>query len=185
MSKKGAPKEWVKEFQSFLLASPIEPPKNLSSTILNKVNKDLNPSAWLMFTKLAGIQLITGIITLLFCPQFGLSFSQGPGLMSLLMSFGETVCMAGCGAVFLVESTLAATLFLRPEEIKVMRKTKYLQVPILAMFSLGTLICFGANVIATLGLAWLTGGVLAGLASLELGWVVRSYVLKRRMASNA
>jgi hypothetical protein len=170
---------WAEEFQSFLSAPEEIPPKSLSSQLLEKVRRDLNPDAWLVFSKMTLVHLLVGTTTLLFCPQFGINLLPGMGLMALFMRFGETVCMVGCGAVFMGASALIASFLLRPEEVKVIRKNEILQIGILATLSIGAFICLGATIIFSLGLAWLFGSVIGGLATLELGWLIRSRFRRR------
>ncbi|MEW6058413.1 MAG: hypothetical protein AB1540_17565 [Bdellovibrionota bacterium] len=177
--KEMTPKQWSDEFQEFMSARETEPPQNLSIGILARIRADLSPAAWLVFSKMALIHSVVGTMVLLFCPQFGITILPGMGLMALFMRFGETACMVGCGAVFLGSSALAASFFLRPEEVKVIRKNKLLQLSSLAMLSIGVFICLGASMVATLGLAWVIGSVVGGLATLELGWIIRSRFRRR------
>jgi len=177
--KKLGPAEWANEFQSFLSAECEKPPENLSTKIFASIHADLNPDATKVFGKMALIHLIVGTITLLFCPQFGINILPGMGLMSHFMRFGETACMMGCGAIFLGMSTLAASFILGPQEIKVIRRNRLLQVSLLATLSIGVFICFGASTIVSLAIAWLVGSTLGGLATLELGWLVRSSFRRR------
>ena len=95
------------------------------------------------------------------------------GLMGLFMRYGEQACMLGCGAVFMTGSALVASLVLRPEEIRKLRRTELLIFPALAVFSLGALFCFGATIAAGLALFWLLGSIAGGLATLELTWLIR------------
>ncbi|MGE4234163.1 MAG: hypothetical protein AB7F43_12615 [Bacteriovoracia bacterium] len=169
---KNTSKEWTNDFLEFNSASEIKPPQAVTESIFQKVEKDLNPSSWVVFSKVALIHVVVGFITLLFCPQFGISLVKGMGLMSLFLKFGETACMVSCGAIFLGGSILAATFILRTEEIKIIRRNKFLQIPILGILSFGMFICLGATTISALALAWLVGNILGGITSLELGWVV-------------
>lgn len=166
-------KNAYKEFQNFILASEMKPPDGITDALLSKVRIELNPSSWKVFSKMTFIHAVVGTITLLFCPQFGISLFSDMGLMALFMQFGEIACMFGCGSVFLGGSALVSALILRPEEIKVIRKNRWVQFSILSGFSLGALICLGASVVMTLGVAWFMGSILAGLGSLELGWMLR------------
>src|SRR6185312_8070245 len=113
------------EFEDFKNTKDISPPNWVNELIFSRIRRDLNPSGLSVFKKLAFIQLLTGIITLMFCPQLGIGFfKDNMGLMSLLMKFGDNICMAGCGALFLSISALASVIFLRPEEISVLKKNQ-------------------------------------------------------------
>ncbi|HLG18842.1 MAG TPA: hypothetical protein VI895_03360 [Bdellovibrionota bacterium] len=164
--------KWFKEFQEFMTAESMDPPRGLTESLLVKVRADLNPPAWKVFFKLGGIHTIVGSLTLLICPQFGLGPSLG--LMKYLMKLGPHACMFGCGILFLGASALVASLVLRLEEIRVLRKTVLLQFALLGLASIGVFLCLGADVILDLGLVWILGSILGGIATLELGWLIRS-----------
>lgn len=165
--------EWVREFQEFIEAKEISPPSHLDQAILKKVHEDLNPPALLLFSKLTLIHAIVGTLTLFFCPQFGFSPISDVGILHFLMRFGDQVCMFGCGAVFLGMSSLTASFSLRLEEIRVIRKTGFLQLALLALLSLGIFICAGLEIISAYLLFWLLGSIVGGIFTLELGWTLR------------
>ena len=173
------PKEWAKDFQEFLNSDGITPPAKVTEAIFSRINRDLNPPAWAVFTKLALVQAVVGTITLLFCPQFGIGLFSGMGLMSIFMGLGETACMAACGGLFLGTGALVGSLILKPEEVKIIRRNRLLQLALLGTLSIGTFICLGASVVVALGFAWLVGSTLGGIATLELGWFIRSYFRRK------
>ena len=177
MRKSPSPQEWLDEFKEFMaLNSTAQPPRHLTGSIMATVHRDLNPSLWTVFLKLSLIHAIVGGVTLLFCPQFGFSLTSGMGLMGIFMRFGEQACMVGCGAVFMGGSLLAASLLLRPEEVRAIRKKELLQVALLALLSVGAFICVGSGIVASLAVFWILGSVLGGLGTLELGWAFRKWV---------
>lgn len=180
MSKKiTKPEDWVNEFQEFVASEEIQPSKDLSAKILSKVHTDLNPAMWSVISKLGIIHILIGAMTLLVCPQFGIGAFGGMGLMHIFMRFGETVCTLACGAFFLGSSTLVGSFVLRPEEVKVARKNKLIGVLLLSSISVGVFICTGANIVASLALIWALGSVIGGIATLELGWLIRSRFRRR------
>jgi len=173
MRKTPTPQEWIEEFQDFMGAEQAQVPKEVGDSILSRIHKDLSPSPWLVFAKVSAIHAVMGFITLLFCPQFGLGFTDGMGLMALFMRFGDQACMVGCGAVFMGGSLFTASLVLRNEELRVIRKTELLQVSTLALLSMGVFICAGLGVVASLGAFWGLGSIIGGLGTFELGLAVR------------
>lgn len=176
MKKLLPPQIWADEFKEFAAANEVQPPTRLSTQVLTQIHLNLNPPAWQVFFKLSLIHGIVGTITLLFCPQFGFSPLCGMGLMNLFMQFGKYGCMLGCGAVYVGSSALVASFLLRPEEIKVLRRTEGLQLPLLGLLSMGGFICFGATIVFELTAVWFLGSILGGLATLELGWFARRTV---------
>ena len=173
MKKTLSPQEWAQEFREFLTIEPVQPKAELSQKILSRVQTDLNPSAWMVFPKIALIHAFVGALSLLLCPQFGVSPNDSMGVMAVFMKYGEHVCMLACGGVFLGGSALAASLILRPEEIRTLRRTELFQFFILSLLSVAVFLCTGATVVSSMMVIWLAGSVLGALTSLELGWFLR------------
>lgn len=161
--------EWIKDYQEFLASGEGSAPQALSKKILDQVSHLLNPSPLKVFAKLSLIHFIVGFVTLLFCPQFGLSLTSSMGLMHYLMPFGQEVCMLGCGAFFIGTSLLIASVILKPEEIRVLRRGKVIQLASLSTLSFGAFIALGADIVVGLGLVWILGAILGGAATLEFG----------------
>jgi hypothetical protein len=150
--------------------------------VLKQVRAELNPSAFAVFTKTALIHAFVGGLTLLFCPQFGIKLTSSHGVMPYLMKFGEGFCMLGCGAVFTAMSLLVASIALRAEEVRALKRNWPLQLAILAMLSLGALLCLGGEILLTLGLIWAVGAIIGGAVSLEAGWAYRRHSAARSLA---
>lgn len=176
MKQKLSPDEWMKEYQEYLSTDELQPPQKITEKIWNRVHQDLNPNLFSVFSKLSLIHAVIGTITLLFCPYSELYSFQSFNLMSLLMKFGEQVCMLGCGAVFLGGSALTASLVLRSEEVQLIRKTRVLQLSGVALLSMSIFVCTGLLFLQGLALFWAFGSVLGGLLTLELGWALRSWM---------
>lgn len=166
-----------KEFIEFLSTKPISPPREITKNIIEKISRDLNPSSLSVFGKVSLIHLLVGSITLLFCPQFGLGFLSGMGIMHLFMALGSFGCALLCGSFFLGFSTLTVALILRPEEIRVVRKNNFIQISLLAIFSFLIFMFFGEIIVNGHSVAWLLGGILMGIFSLEFGWYLRKNIL--------
>jgi hypothetical protein len=152
------------------------PPELITSKILEKVRRDLNPSAFLIFVKLAGLQVVTGFVTMLYCPQFGISLTSSSGVMSFLMKYDEHICMAACGALFLSLCGLSIVLFFRPEELRELRRNQLALFSSLGIGSLGIFVCFGSGVLSTLGMAWFLGSIIGALTTFNFG-----FFLKRKL----
>ena len=166
-------KKWENEFPAFESCEPVEPPRGLSDRIHTLIQADLNPKAWSVFSKIALIHVFVGMFSLLLCPQFGLSWLGNSGLMGMMMQFGDTACMLTCGSVFVGTTVFVSSFLLRPEEIRVFRKTELLQIGVLGLLSLGAFLCLGEGVVMSLGAIWFMGALIGGVATLELGWWIR------------
>jgi hypothetical protein len=173
--------EWVNEFSEFISSDPHHPPSSVEASLLKTVKRDLHPLARYVFAKLALIHLFVGTSTLLICPQFNVHLLPGMGLMTVFEKFGQIGCTIACGALFLSGSFLLASLVLRPEEVRAIRRTRFAQLLGISIISIGIFLLFGASAVMVGALAWLLGSLSGGLASLELGWLFRSR-LRRRLA---
>ena len=175
-------KSWETEFREFAEAESVSVPEALSAHVLETIHHEMNPAALTVFTKVVFIQAVVGAVSLLFCPQFGVSLTSSLGIMPYLMKFGESVCMLGCGGLFAGLSLLAASLLLKPEEVRSLKQHEVLHLVSLATLSLGAFLCLGGEIVFTLGLVWLLGAVLGGAISLEAGWALRRVVVRRAFA---
>jgi len=177
MKENDRQRDWLREYHAFESASKVRPPAVLSREIKSIFWGDLNPSVARVFAKLVVIHFVAGTLTLLFCPQFGIAlFERTHALIEFFLHFGEHGCMIACGAIFLGSTGLVAGFLLRLEEIRVIRKTKFLQLALLALLSLGCFLAFSEQERAMpigLALAWLVGSVAGGFFSIQLGWKLR------------
>lgn len=168
------------EFRDFISAPEKQPPVELSAKVLKDAGAYLNPPLPEVFSKLGVIHAVVGALTLLVCPQFGISprGAEFVGMMALFMKFGHVGCMLGCGAFFLGTSELVASLCLRPEEVLVMRRNRWLQAAGLTCASAAVLVALGGSLELWLAAAWLAGSLLGGMVALELGWGMRLALIR-------
>lgn len=153
-------------------AEGILPPAHLSESIHSIVQRDLHPRAWNVFSKLVLLQGLIGGLSLLVCSQFG--FGSGHYVAAAFMRFGESTCMALCGALFLGLTALIASLVLRPAEVRLIRRFGCLPILVVGLLSLGIFLGFGAEIVISLAFFWLLGGFIAGLIATEAGWQLRT-----------
>lgn len=167
--------DWLKDFNEFMNAPSGPVPAHLFHRIKEIVYKDLNPSPWMVFAKLAGIHAVVGSLSLLICSQFGMGPAYGNKVfMSLVMRFGEIGCMTFCGSLFVGLSLLVAGLVLTTPEVKVLKQTEFLQITALGILSIGAFLCLGADAATGLSLFWLLGALTGGVAMTELSWRMRT-----------
>ena len=151
----------------------IAPPIEISEKIVEQVKADLNPKVLRIFGKLALIHAFMGSLSLFLCPQFGIAPSGNHGLMTFYMQLGPHICLAACGATFMIGSALLSSFLLQAEELRAVRRTKYLQLVGLGTVSMAVFLIFGEMLALTLILAWFSGMIVTGVATLELGFRVR------------
>lgn len=164
----------TKDYRDFLESNPQRPPVAVSNRIFSEVHRDLSPLATAVFFKLFAVHAATAIVTLSFCPQLGTRiFGEGPGLMSYFMIFGHLGCMMACGFFFLAASLAVAAIFLRPEELRVIRNHRWAEMGSLAILSLGFFLALNPDVILSVAITWLMGALGGAFFALELGWRYR------------
>ncbi len=174
------PKLLSEEFKTFMEAGEVAPPQSVNSKILAQVSQDLNPSFMNVFLRVLSIHAVLSIVTLSICSQFGVQLFPLLDLMNTFMSYvGHTYCMTFCGALYLGSSALSLSLVLTPEQVRVVRRNSPLQFLILSFVSLAVFLFFGAKILLFPALLWLTGAMVAGIFSLEIGWILRSQFRKR------
>ncbi|PIK13633.1 hypothetical protein [Halobacteriovorax sp. JY17] len=138
-------------------------PRQISHSILNRVERDLNPNKQIVFLKLLSLQLFVGLLTMLFCPQFTLSLTNNHKLFHYFHhTFGEHICMMICGSIFLGTGAIVAAYLLDIEEVRVIRNTRGLYYLAISGLSLGIFLLFGAKLYLDLTLIWVIGASLAG-----------------------
>ncbi len=173
MKSKLTEKEWVEEFKDFIQVSEnVSVPEVISNQILQHVHKALNPSAILVFLKLFGIHLAVGTLSLAICHQFEINpFGTEKSLADWFMAIGgHKFCMVSCGILFTALSILVAGYFLNTEEVRVLRRTEFLQAFSLSVFSLAAFFFFGAEFALVFVGLWLLGALSGGCAAAEIVW---------------
>lgn len=167
-----------RQFQAYLGAGKVAPPQSVDRVILERVSQELNPAIGSVFLKFLAIHLGLSVFTLSVCTQFGLRLFPVLNLMDTFMSIaGHTYCMTFCGALYLGASAFALTFLLTPEEVLAVRRTRFIQLFILATLSLMTFIFFGAEVLLVPAILWLVGGLVFGSFFMEFGWRLRVWAL--------
>lgn len=162
-------KKWLEDFKDFVQADGVPVPKDVSENILKRVRADLNPSAWIVFSKLLGIHLVVGTLSLAICNQFGLNpFHTNFSLSEYFMKFGHSTCMVLCGVLFIGFTIMLGQLFLRREELYVLSRNAPLQVFGLSVLSMAGFIGFGAEVVLGIGILWFIGAMIGGIATVRM-----------------
>lgn len=173
--------EFGKEFEEFMNDSIDEGlGSSTSSALFHSVEQDLNPHPARVFGKLLGIHALVTLVTLSFCPQFGFRLlGEGMGLMHVFSIFGEYGCLVACGSFFMGSSILAASFVLNRDEIRQIRRHRFLEIGALTLLSLGFFFMLDLEIVVPLAVSWLIGALLGSQALLEFGYRLR---FRRQMA---
>lgn len=169
----------MKEFMEFMNSREVDPPQTLTESTLKVIHQKLNPSIPSVAAKILGLHAILSIVTLSLCSQFGVRLFSFMDLMDSFMSVvGHQYCMALCGAFYIGASALALTFLLSPEEVLAVRRNRVLQFLIVAGVSLAAFIFFGGEILLVPALIWLIGAFSAWIATVELGWGIRTWAMR-------
>ncbi|MDZ4660178.1 MAG: hypothetical protein SGJ18_01030 [Pseudomonadota bacterium] len=161
--------EWLKDFQEFVNAEGVPVPPAVSESILQYVHKALSPAWYIIFIKILTVHLVTGTLSLAVCSQFGMNpFNSGFSLVEYFMKFGHSTCMVFCGVLFVGMSFFVSGFLMRPEELRVLRKSALIQSLGLGFLSLLGFWLFGAEIAAGIALLWLIGALIGGVSTSEI-----------------
>lgn len=170
------------DFQDFMTSDGIKPPKELDELILNRMRRKLSPSISYVFSKLALIQGIVGLITLSLCPQFQVGFGADHSLISHMSeAFGPFGCMAICGAIFLGSGAIVSGALLSRPERNLIRKTKYLAYFLLSGVALVLFNLCGGELYFDIAVAWILGAIISSIIGLEASAQIKQRLSLMRM----
>lgn len=164
-----------KDFELFLTSSQIVPDTLLAGTLI-KIQKMIKPDARFIFLKLLATHIVIGFLSLSVCHQFDINpFNTENSLSDWFMQIGgHNLCMIFCGVFFLGSSVFAASYFFSVEEIRALRRTEFLQIIALGLFSLGLFASFGVVLVVTFAGLWFLGSLLGGILATETMYRIKT-----------
>lgn len=146
----------------------------LDKSILNFVNKDLNPDHKVVLFKLTLIQGFIGLLTMLFCPQFNFSLTNNYDLFHYFhMNFGHAICMITCGCIFLGSGAIFASYILSQGEINKIKNSKFLYYTGVSIITVSCFMLLGADIYLNLLIYWLFGAIGGAVTLFELNLILR------------
>ncbi len=160
-----------KEYAEFLLAKEIEPPIQFRENIFKIIQKELNPSFSSVLVILGLIHTVAGAVTLLFCSQFGVGFSEfGKHFFHQLHQLSPVLCMGFCGSLFVGSGAALGSYLLRPEQIRIVRKHGFAYLAFISIFFLLVFLSLGQHSFnAVEVVSWIMAAILIGRVIFELG----------------
>ncbi|MDE3269563.1 MAG: hypothetical protein OYH77_04700 [Pseudomonadota bacterium] len=140
---------------------PHRPPLAIKHRLFRKIKRE--PSQARTFASLLWVQAITGLFTLLVCPQLGVGFGSD-GLMHRVLSyvdlhFGALVCTFLCSIVFIAPGVVVATTALPRPLVANIRIWHCAGVAVLLLLPLATIAQASMMTIAV----WLLGSLVASV----------------------
>lgn len=154
-------------------------PASLNEKILKDIKSRLNPDLKMIFLKLFAVHLITALITLAICPQFGFqTFKSHINLMELFMKLGNHFCNFACGVFFTATSVFIALFIISRDELRVLRHHRFTAVLLLVLVSIGFFAIMNSQLFFELSLLWILGASSGTLLTLEIGtkWQLTSRI---------
>jgi len=134
-------KQLRSEFEDFSANSGVAPPSGVSARVKLKIDADLNPDLKRVLLESLGLQAVSGAVTLLFCPQFGIGpLGGGRGLMGFVESYGHAVCGLFCGAFFMSLTVILAPFWLGSPVRRVLSRNALAMAGLLVLSSLFALL---------------------------------------------
>jgi hypothetical protein len=129
----------------------------------------MNPARGLVILKVYLFHALGSLVTLLFCPQFGISLTGKSLLMPLLMDIHPALCFFGCGLLWMIVGQLLTFAFLSLDEHRVLGNTEWglgLSVIAISLLFFG---CLGQVQFDEWLISWLAGGgITLGLFNIKL-----------------
>lgn len=167
--------KWLHDYQEFLDEENTSVPQEQTTAVFNKIAPLIKPSAISVFSKILGVHLVTGFLSLAVCHQFGLNpFQTQYSLADWFMKVGgHHLCMLGCGLTFVSISLLFSGYFLTLEEIKALKRTELLQNLTLGLISIGIFLSFGVEMALGIGALWLLGALIGGFLATTVVWKIK------------
>lgn len=156
------------EFSEFIEAEPVAPGKQVDETILNRVQKDLCPATWKVYSKFTLVEVAAGLTTLTICPQFGLGFGQhNQFLHSLHSSTSPAIFYLLCGLFFVTLGAGLSGLILNREEVRTVGNNKYLYFVVYSFLAYFCLMTLGSQAFVVSSLVWVLGALLGNILAFE------------------
>lgn len=145
-------------------------PDSINDKILNDINKRLNPDFKYILAKLFLVHILTTIITLAICPQFGFQFIKTSlNLMHYFMIFGQHFCDFACGVFFTSTSCFMALLIIKRDELRAIRHHKFILTSAIILLSIGFFLIMSTNLFFELSFLWILGALAGAMLTIEFG----------------
>lgn len=172
-----------KDFKSFLNSEKI--PSNTIDKLIREQNKKLHREDQVHTILLSlGTHTLAGIITLLFCPQFGLNpFGASIHVPHYFMQFGAWACGLFCGGIFIGTGSVLKLIFLPKRYLSIYQNSIVKNSILLCaiFYGLFMLQTFRSNEEAyfltlNFSLFWVFGGVLLDILTTKISVTARTRV---------
>jgi len=143
-------------------ANPTERP---APDLMAAVKRDLEPGFLEMGVRCGGLHVVSTLISLSVCPQFGVGpWGGGHGLMGYFMSLGDIGCAIACGSFYMGMTALLGRAVFNPDQRRALRAQGWLQFSWLVAASWGLFMLGGQAGAVSLGYgaSWAAAAFMTG-----------------------
>lgn len=145
-------------------------PASIDAKILRSIKDRLNPDLKIILLKLSIVHLVSALITLAICPQFGFqTFRSHINLMDIFMKLGNHFCDFACGTFFTATSVFIALFIISRDELRVLRHHRVMTVLSIVLASIGFFVIMNPQLFFELSLLWIIGAISGATITLEVG----------------
>lgn len=161
------------DFKSFQEKS-YSPDSNITHSLLERMRSDLNPPHQVIFRKLIALQLIMGFITIFFCPQFKMSYTNNYQLFHYFHdNFGPRICMTICGLILIGSTAIMCTLLMNKQELQKLNTSPLLYFTSISILALAFFLILGAKFYLVMVSYWLLGAIIGSYVVFKTSYLLR------------
>jgi len=132
------------EFLKFINSKEVIPSSELDNKVKSQISSSLSITLSKVVRKLSIVHFVSAILTLSFCPQFGIGpVGGGEGITSLVLQYGQLVCGLFCGTIFMGTTAFISLFVFNKAEITVLYKNSFWLFPFIAVLSVIVLMLLG------------------------------------------
>lgn len=153
-----------RQFAEFVDADPTAPAKGTDEVILRLVAKDLRPPLGKIFAKLTLVEVAAGLVTLTFCPQFGIGFgAHNEFLHRLHAATPSAVFYLLCGVLFVALGAAMGGLVLTRHEVRAISQSRNRYFALYSLLAYVILVVLGPEIFVVSSLTWVIGAMLGNV----------------------
>lgn len=166
--KKYNEQEMLNEFSEFVQAEPVAPSKDIDHKVTKMVASDLSPPSWKFYGKFSLIQVFSGLLTLIICPQFGIGLERHNEFLHAIHAMTTpTVFYLLCGLFFVVLGAGVSGCVINRAEILTVRDYKFIFFAVYSVLAYLMLVILGSEVFVLSSFAWILGAFLGNTLGFE------------------
>ncbi len=174
----------VDDFDIFETTKQMPTSKETDLKVMMHAYREINPSQVHVFAKLNFIFLMTTFVFTIFIPVFGASIVKWPALYEALSQYNDFFIQGIFGFLHLGLCVLAAVIFLTRDELRALRRMRFIQLPTLCLIILLAFFFLGLPVHTTATLFWVAGSLVGMFSALELGYTFRYGALEKKLLAS-